>query len=149
MLIGELLVQKGLIRKSQLDIALAEQKKTREFLSVVLNRLGFLQEEDLLKALSEQFELPYVSLKTQYVDWPLVLRFSPSLVVDRRVFPYKTDKGMVVAALSNPLDVDAISQLETEASPLGIKVVLTTTADLNQAIAAYKEHTADRAKKLL
>jgi type IV pilus assembly protein PilB len=149
MLIGELLVQKGLIRKSQLDIALAEQKKTGEFLGAVLNRLGFLQEEDLLKALSEQFELPYVALKTQYVDWPLVLRFSPSLVVDRRVFPYKTDKGTVVAALSNPLDVDAISQLESEASPLGIKVVLTASADLNQAIAAYKEHMADRAKKLL
>ena len=148
MLIGELLVKKGLIRQIQLDIALDEQKKTGEFLGAVLSKLGFLKEEDLLKALSEQFHMPYVSLRTQYVDWELALSFSPSLVVDRRVFPFRKDNDSVTAALANPLDVDAISQFELEARNTGIKIVLTNTADLNQSIDAYREHLIGRAKKL-
>lgn len=148
MLIGELLVKKGILRKVQLDIALEEQKKTGEFLGIVLSRLGFLKEEDLLKALSEQFNMPYVSLKTEYVDWQVVMKFSPSLVVDRRVFPFRKEKFDIIGAISNPLDVDAISQFELEAKPNNIKMVLTPTADLNQAITAYRDHSAERAKKL-
>ena len=51
MLLGEILIEKKLIRKDQLLIALDEQKKTQEFLGMILVRKKFIAEEDLMKAL--------------------------------------------------------------------------------------------------
>ena len=58
MLLGELLIAKGLLTQSQLDEALAEQKKTRELLGTILIRKKFVKEDDFLTSLSKQFRIP-------------------------------------------------------------------------------------------
>ena len=61
MLIGEFLIKKKLITKMQLEFALDEQVRTNDFLGLVLIRRGYLKEEDLLKALSELYKIPFVN----------------------------------------------------------------------------------------
>ena len=46
LLLGEILVHKGLITNEQLEQALRYQKKTGKFLGVTLVNLGFLKEGD-------------------------------------------------------------------------------------------------------
>ncbi|MCP4043058.1 MAG: secretion system protein E, partial [Gammaproteobacteria bacterium] len=43
-LIGEILVDKGLVSQDQVNIALTEQKKTNQHLGKILVRLGFATE---------------------------------------------------------------------------------------------------------
>ena len=62
-IIGQLLVQKGLIKINQLEQALKEQEKTGGLLGTILVRLGFIEREDLFAVLSEQFGTEYVKLK--------------------------------------------------------------------------------------
>src|SRR5512143_1391626 len=55
--LGSLLIQEGLITPAQLGSALAEQARTHERLGEILCRSRYINQDDLLGALSRQFEL--------------------------------------------------------------------------------------------
>ena len=59
-LLGELLVQRGVITPAQLDQALALQREDPRYLGRVLLQLGLLNEETLLSTLAEQLRIPYM-----------------------------------------------------------------------------------------
>ncbi len=60
--IGELLVERKLITRDQLNQAIAEQNRTKEPLGSILLRFNFVESEAQLKAiLSEQLKVPYLS----------------------------------------------------------------------------------------
>src|SRR5579883_1241060 len=70
--IAEMLLDKHLITKEQLEKAFAEQKKTDKKIGRILVDLGYIEEEKLLHLLAEQLHIPYIDLK----DYPL----TPNLV---------------------------------------------------------------------
>jgi general secretion pathway protein E len=53
MRIGECLINKGLITKAQLDIALKEQKITKDPIGKIMTRMGFIKRHNFLSALAE------------------------------------------------------------------------------------------------
>jgi type IV pilus assembly protein PilB len=148
-LLGELLILKNLLKKDQLALALEEQKSTREFLGAVLVRKGFIREEDLLKVLSEQFHLPYESLKRTSVDWKVAARFTASLVIDHKCLPFRQDELGLTVAIVNPLDVQAVSMVEEQMKGVRVRLVLVSQADMHDVLAMYRENNAARIKKLL
>lgn len=148
MLLGEILIEKKLIRKDQLLIALDEQKKTQEFLGMILVRKKFIAEEDLMKALSEVFRIPYVRLKAEDIDWPAAMRFSASLVLDNRCVPVRQDEQGWTVAITNPLDAEVISRIEEEAGQ-AVNLVLASSQDIDAALRGYREQVAQKIKKLL
>lgn len=149
MLIGELLIRKKLVTKRELEIALDEQKNTGEFLGSVLLKRKYLKEEDLMKVLSEIFGVPFMSLTDKYIDWKLAMSFSPSLVVERRCLPFRENDHGIVVAILNPLDAQAISQVEREAKGKKISLVLVTPSDMEEALRNYQKRIASRIDKLL
>jgi type IV pilus assembly protein PilB len=148
-LLGELLIQKNLLKKDQLALALEEQKGTREFLGAVLVRKGFIREEDLIKVLSEQFNLPCVDLKREKIDWGVAARFRASIVVDHECLPLRQDDLGLTVAIVNPLDAQAISLVEEEVRPMRVRLVLAARGDMQEALKIYRQHNAARIKKLL
>jgi type IV pilus assembly protein PilB len=138
--LGEILLERGLISDAQLELALAQQRSSGEFLGAVMVRLLMIREEDLLTALSEQYGMPTVCLRNRYIDWALVNSFSPSLVLDYKCFPIGRDAWSVTMAIINPLDAWAIKQAETEAQGLRVKLVLVSISDMEDAITRYRQH---------
>ena len=139
--IGEILIAHGLITEEELQRALEIQARTNVLIGTVLLRCTKLKEEDLLKALSKQFNLPFVTLKDKYIDWALVTKFSASLVLDNKCFPISQDDASVTMAVNNPLDVWGVKRAEEEAGTLGglkVKLVLVSKADLEEVIDRYK-----------
>jgi len=61
-MIGQMLVEKGLISAQQLDEALDAQKQTTERIGQVLVDLGHIEVGPLYETLSEQMNVPYVDL---------------------------------------------------------------------------------------
>ena len=149
MLLGELLIQKKLLTKEQLDRALDEQKATRDFLGIILVRRNFIKEADLLKVLCEQFNMPAFDLRPDNVDWEVAMRFTPSLVVDHLCLPIKQDEASVTVAIANPLDVEAISRVQEQAKGMRVKPVLVTMTDMQRTLRAYNERMAEKIKRLL
>lgn len=56
--LGDLLLEKKLIRQEQLDMAIQESQKTGERLGEVLSRLKMITESELMQLLSTQYNLP-------------------------------------------------------------------------------------------
>lgn len=148
MLLGEILIEKKLIKKDQLQIALDEQRKTQEFLGMILVRKKFIAEEDLMKVLSEVFRIPYVRLKSEDIDWAVAMRFSASLVLDNRCVPVREDDQGWTVAITNPLDAEVISRIEEEAGQT-VSLVLVSSVDMDAALRGYREQVAQKIKKLL
>ena len=137
--LGEILLQKNLITAEQLTECLNEQKLTKDYLGAILLKKRLLKEEDLMKALSEQFDMPFVSLKTRYIDWSVCLQFAPVVIAEQKVFPILSDASSLTVAISNPLDVIAVSKLEEQARPKKIKFVLVSHAELIEFVGECKK----------
>ena len=65
--IGDLLVEQKIISEAQLQAALAEQKKSGRKLGRVLIENGFVDEDKLLRLLSEQLDIPYEPRAVTYL----------------------------------------------------------------------------------
>ncbi len=137
-------MQKGLIDSEQLKDALNEQQKTKEFLGLILIKRDKIKEVDLLEALSEQFNLPFISIKYKYIDWDFVKRFTSSLILDYKCFPIQENGDSVTVAITNPLDAWALEKAEEETKGVKLKLVLVSREDMNDVIERYKEYVQRR-----
>lgn len=149
--LGEILIQKGWIRNSDLEEALQEQKSSGEFLGEILLKKKYLTEEQLVIALSEQFRMPWISLKNYYVDWDLVMRFSASLISEHNVFPLQEEKTSITFAVANPLDAWGIGQAEEEARAKGCsaKFLLGTLSEIRELLDRYRQYVKMRIRTSL
>ena len=148
-LTGEILMRKGLINPEQLAGALGEQEVTKEFLGAILLRKKWVKEHDLMVALSEHFNMPLIDLKNEYIDWEIVKHFSPSLILDHHYFPFKRDERSVTMAVINPLDAWSLKMAESEAMGMELKLMLTSPADMEDAVKRYREYIQKNVPKLL
>lgn len=115
--LGKILVAQGLISNSDLEKALVEQGK-RGFkqrpIGSFLAELGYVSEENILKALGIQFNLAVMELKEITVD-ASILELVPEAMARRfKVIPlYLVEKELTVA-LANPTQIEIIDTLGSQ-----------------------------------
>ena len=144
--IGEILVEKGLILQEELELALKEQGRTKEILGKILVRRGFVKEVELLHAMSIQFGIPRDTLSNKYMDWEFVKKFSSSLVMDLRCFPFEANGEDLSVAIADPLNILS-EKASRELAKWEIKLILITESDMDDIIKRYKKsRKADIAK---
>ena len=148
-LLGEILIERGLLTSEQLALALGEQSTTKELLGVILVRKGWVKEKDFLTALSQRFNLPLVELKSKRIDWEIFRYFSSSLIFDYRCVPFERDEHSVTMAISNPLDAWTVKRAEEEAKGLILKMALTSREDIDDTIKQYQLYMLQKLKKSL
>ena len=146
--LGAILLAKGLITQAQLEAALIEQGISREFLGTILVNHSIIKQQDLLRALSEQFGIPVVSLKETYIRWEFVTQYSPVLIVEHKCFPVSSDEWSVTFAVVNPLDMWAIKRAEDESRGLRARFVLISIADMEEILGRYREYLRGTIDKL-
>lgn len=132
--LGDMLIKRKLIRPEQLDKALQEQQQSGQFLGETLVRLGYLKEEEILKALAEQFNTRFVSLKEVRVN-PAVLKTVPkNLVLEHKFLPIEMRGGVLLIAMSNPLNMWPVSVLQEKLSLSDVQIVLAKKDDILEHI---------------
>lgn len=145
--LGDALVEKGLITSQDLQEALREQAKTGEYLGKILINSGLIKDKDLLMIISEQLNMPLVSMRNQYIDWPTAMKFTASLIMDYKCLPYKMDNSGVTVAITNPFDAWALSKVEEEAKGYKINFVLVTESDMEDIVSRYKKYVGNSTLK--
>ena len=110
--IGEILLEEGLIKGEELEKALQEQTKTRARLASILVNLGYLSEDAMLKALSIQMGIPFLTLRDYpkippVIDPPLSVKF----LKQYKLIPLEKRDSILKVAMSDPLDSFAINGL--------------------------------------
>ena len=131
--IGECLIQAGLISEEDLQIALAEHKRTGERVGSVLVRLNLATEKQITKALAYQLGFPYVSLADEPPDPAAIVLISKEVALKRVCVAVKLEKNLLTVAMSDPLLFSLVQDLEFQTG-YRIKQVVATRTDILTAI---------------
>ena len=134
--IGTILLERGLISESQLEEAIAEQKRTGERLDHALVRLGHVGPDRVLEAIGRQFDMPIVDLSEIDVD-PEVLQVLPSRLVFKQLcVPIRRTGNTLQIATCDPFELSAFDELRL-LTGLGVELVLADERDLRKFIRAH------------
>jgi len=115
--LGEFLISRNIITKEQLEKALEEQKKLKKIgkykkLGEILVELGFADEKEILKALSEFLKIDFIDLYSEKIDYDLLSSFPLSILEENLILPFKVDENYVYIVTSEPLNYDVIEMVE-------------------------------------
>lgn len=149
MKLGEILVNKGYITKAQLEQALIDSGSTGEILGKTLMKLGFITEEKLLMALSEQLGLVYYpSLKDVVVDAAVIKAVPARFVEHYKFMPLKLKGKTLTIAISNPLESWSLEDIRLHLG-FDTEKVLVSEEEIQVAIRKYYGIGADTVERIL
>ena len=134
--LGELLIERGIITKSQLDKSLEVQKAKGGLLGQILVVLGFTKEEEIAQALTVQYGFPYLPLENYELNKEVVCIIPEN--VARQYCLIAVDKigDTLTVAMSNPLNVKAVEDIEL-VSNCNVQVFVSTMTDINNALSKF------------
>jgi len=135
-ILGEKLIQAGLISRDIFESAQAESDRTKKPIYKVLVGTKAVSEDEVLNFLSQELGIERLNLE-QYVADPLVVKLADAeFVRKRRIIPlYKKDNTLLVA-VDDPLNSQAMDELRFKIN-CPVKPFLVKEADLTQAIENY------------
>jgi hypothetical protein len=132
--LGELLIKKGFITEDQLKWALSEARETGDLVGIVLLRRQLIFEDELARTLSDQLQIPYISIMRIGVN-PYVARLLPADVGERAAaIPVRASGHTVQVVFADPTDVGAVEQVEQHLPHIEIAV-----AELSDIKLAWRE----------
>jgi len=135
--LGQLLVNKKLITPEQLQAALGEHEQWGARLGMTLVRLGFLDEEDLVRALAGQLRLPVARIKGKHVKDDILERVPCELAEKYRCLPLfmreEAGSRVLFVAMEDPSDLEAIDDLAFQVGEK-VRAVLVAPTELEEAI---------------
>lgn len=109
--IGDLLVQNKVISEAQLGTALTEQKRSGRKLGRTLIDLGYIEEEKLLRFLSQQLDIPFIDLR-HYKVRPETVRLLAETHARRYRAIVLDDSGPeILVGMADPTDIFGYDEL--------------------------------------
>ena len=134
--LGELLIERKIITPRQLNEALELQKQRGGLIGEILVMLGYATEEQIAQALTAQFGFPYLPLVNYEID-PAVVNIIP-INVSRQYCLIPIDKigNSLSIAMSNPLNTQAIEDIELITN-CKIQTFVSTATEIKKAIEKY------------
>ena len=146
-LIGQLLIQKGLITGEALGRALLEQEHLQERIGDILIKLGFIKEEDFYQALSQQSGIEYIKIKNIKIDPVVIDKIPAKFACHYELIPIEISDSMITVAMSNPLDIHTTDDIRLLLKK-EIKPVLASRRDILEAIIKYYGVGAETIEKM-
>lgn len=143
--LGQVLVEAGFLTPEKLDEALALQKEKGGRLGDLLVENGYVTEHNLMLALQQRLEVPFVDLQEERIDRAAVQLVPRELAQKYSLIPLRVQGGELTVATNNPLDFYAFGELGL-VTGMQIVPVLATKRDLNDAIhRCYAQQGAESA----
>jgi hypothetical protein len=110
---GEILVEAGVLSAEQLQAILAEQGDSRhKRLGALLVERGITTEEVIAKILAAQLKLPYVDLQAVSIVEAAALQVPRDMARRYECIAIDGDLAQITLAMSNPMDLVAIENIE-------------------------------------
>ncbi|MCU0666007.1 MAG: Flp pilus assembly complex ATPase component TadA [Candidatus Omnitrophica bacterium] len=147
-LIGQLLIEQGIITSEQLQVGLKEREKTGEFICATLIKLGFATEEKVFQLLSHQLNIPYLKLKDKKIDPSVIRKVSAKFASHYKIIPLDFKDNVMTIAMTDPLDVRTVDDLNLILG-FDVKGVLASEAEIQDAIRKYYGVGAETLEKMI
>lgn len=134
--IGESLIAAGIITPEQLETALREQEKSRDYICATLVKLGLACEEEMFAALSRQLNIPFARLKGRVIEPAVIEKVPAKFASHYRIIPLESTDHTLTIAMSNPQEIRAIDDLSLLLGSQ-IRPVLASESEIREAICKY------------
>lgn len=134
--LGEILVKAGVLTPERLEDALKYQAETKLRIGECLVRLGYVRDEDVVRAVARQAGMPFVDVRKGAIPPETLSKVPKDVALDNNILPVKFDGASLVLAVTDPL---AAFNLEHLRFLLGIefKCALTTEEAMLEAFKRY------------
>lgn len=135
--LGDLLVSAGAISEDQLRKALEAQRQWGRPLGMTLVRLGFLEEETLVRVLAKQLQLPVAWLRGKRVSREMLDLVPMDLAEKHRCLPLLVNREgsaqRLFLAMEDPADGSVIEEIRARVG-IEIRPVLVAPSELEEAL---------------
>jgi general secretion pathway protein E len=139
-LLGKILLDLNLITPEKLEIALKEQaaegKGTPRRLGEILVSLGFISEDDMLRALSSQLGLKYLKFSEFPKTVPSGSYPTVKFMKQYKFVPIGMEDGVLKIAMSDPLNEYVLDALQNFTDK-SLEIYLSSEKDIMEAIEQY------------
>ena len=143
-LLGEILVERGVVSNEQLAKALEVQVKNGGLIGEIIVSLGFATEEEIAQCISFQYGVPFLPLENYEISEEAVKVVPQSVASHYCLVPIDKIGDTLTIAMANPLNVEAAEDLE-DITSLEIQIFVSTASDVRNAIKrGYKTETAQQ-----
>jgi type IV pilus assembly protein PilB len=119
---------KGLISEENARAVLVERSRSPKTEEAILRESKFVTDEDIAKAKSEMFGIPYVNLKDMEVQESIVSEVNIDALQRYRAVPFERGKDYVKIAMQDPFDVQATQALQRK-YPEGTRIEVNITTE--------------------
>src|SRR5205085_5674869 len=141
MRLGEILIERKLITEEDLTRALELQKERGDKLGKTLVDLGFVAMRDVLAALSDQLNLPLVTIDGPPPVSSETEALSPRFLRQFRCLPVGREDHTVTLAMADPLDFETLAAVRN-CTGLKVNPVLAAEQEILDAIDKYYGESA-------
>lgn len=148
--LGEILVQLGVLNEKQVEkiLALQKEKETNVLMGDLLIESQFVKEEDIIRGLKVQYQFTYLPISQCSIDSELIDAFPYEIAIKHSAIPINRFCDILTIAIVNPLNKDAIKEIE-EASKCKVRVLISTPTEIKNMIReCYKKQNAPVAEEV-
>ena len=131
--IGERLVEAGLIDRTQLTVALGDQRRWGGKLGSTLIRRGFVTDMDLVPVLGRHLGVRYARLEGRKIPREILSRLQPGIARKYNVLPIGLRGRTLLVATADPTDLRALDAVQFAAN-MNIQPVLAIEDEIRAAI---------------
>ena len=138
--LGEVLLERGVINRAQLEQALAYQKEHGSLIGQILIQLGLITEEEVALALTAQYGFPYLPLDNYEIDGGLTAIIPEAIARQYCLIPIDRIGNALTLAMGDPSNTKAIEEVELMTKCV-VQAFVSTPSDIVKAIEKYYKHT--------
>ena len=134
--LGEVLIERGIVNRDQLAMAIAYQKEKGGLLGEALVHLKFSSEEDIAQALTCQYGFPYLPLANYEIDREVVDSVPENVCKQYCLIAIDKIGKSLTLAMANPLNIKAIEDVEL-ITDCTVQTFVSTSTDIKNCINKY------------
>lgn len=136
--IGQILLNRNIISREQLEDALNTQKNTGEKLGEILIKKGFISDETLMELVSFQrgFEVVDLEKIKDQIDPSIANIVSKDFAFKRKVFPFNLVDSTLHVAMIDPRDINAIDEIKL-LTGYNVQPFISTKKNIESIIRVY------------
>lgn len=131
-LIEQALLNRKIINKEQLKKAKEVQKKESVGLEDALVQLGYSTYQEIIKCLSEHYDLPIVDIENLEIPEEIINLLPMQIIKKNNILPISKSNGVITVAMSRPPDLGFMDNLRFMLSS-DIKCALATSEQIKYA----------------
>ncbi|MDP8211836.1 MAG: hypothetical protein P9X22_00915 [Candidatus Zapsychrus exili] len=135
--LGELLIERGVITREQLKVAIDKQKQQKGgLIGEILVNLNFATEKDIAQVLTCQYGFPYLPLSNYDIDQEVISSVPENVCQKHCLIPIDKIGKSLTLAMANPLNVQASEDVELVTGCI-VQIFVSTATEVQQAIDKY------------